>query len=193
MKTLSKITLFAVCAALSACGPQKNRIDPETQAKLIHENEMRLASLENNVHSLSSQLEQINNRTYEVRTRSGQKTSMTVVPVTASSPAAAPAAAPAAKPVPVGRKVEPKPKAAPVKKKAAAQPPQPAPAPANVAGPSGQLAPAETVALPPANLPDTTLVIPEATPPSNAPTQDSGQSVHGTVLLSTLPDRKSVV
>lgn len=58
----------------------------ETNQKILRENEFRLHNLENSVTALNTQIAQLNNRVYEVRTRSGQKTSMTVVPVTPSTP-----------------------------------------------------------------------------------------------------------
>lgn len=173
MKTFAKMAAFAACLVLAGCGAQKTRMDPETQQKLIRENEMRLASLENTVHQLNSQVDQISNRTYEVRTRGGQKTSMTVVPIT-GSPAIAAAAAPAPKPAPAPKKTAPKP--APTKKKA------PSPAPAQAAGPSGTLAapaaPAD-FALPPEQ---------PATAGNGAqPIQDTPQSVHGRVDNNAVP------
>lgn len=73
----------------------------ETNSKLLKENEYRLGQLEASVASLNSQMAQLNNRVYEVRTRNGQKTSMTVVPIlpqTTPAQGAAAAATGAAQP-----------------------------------------------------------------------------------------------
>lgn len=178
MKTMTKMALVAACIALTGCGPQKARVDPETQQKLIRENEMRLASLESSVNALNSQVAQINNRVYEVRTKGGQKTSMTVVPVATGAQGAAPtmAANQTSKPASVGKKIDPAPKPAPAKKKAATPPA----AKPDVAGPSGQLAAQADVALPPADLPPST--------PVQAPSvQNTGQSVHGRVDNNAVP------
>lgn len=63
--------------------------------KTLRETDQRLNALEQSVATLDSQVAQLKNRTFEVRTRGGQKTSMTVVPILPPAPvkAAPPAAA----------------------------------------------------------------------------------------------------
>lgn len=71
-----------------AKSPQQETASGLTEEALVARNEQRINSLETQVSSLNMKIEQINNRMYEVRTKSGQKTSMTVVPVLPSSPLA---------------------------------------------------------------------------------------------------------
>lgn len=138
---------------LCACQPGGRS---QQDSKLIRENEHRLASLEESVTALNSQIAQLNNRVYEVRTKTGQKTSMTVVPVTRAEPAPAarvevaepvpaqsprptPTAAPAKparKAQPVGRKIDPAAKPGPLPTRAAQAAPQPAAQPAPQAAPA---------------------------------------------------------
>lgn len=113
--------ILLLCLTMAACAPANN-----TTANLARENEHRLASLEESVQALNSQIAQLNNRVYEVRTKTGQKTSMTVVPMAAQQahaavPASAPHSAVSVKPAPIvakpapARKEAPKPKAAPAR------------------------------------------------------------------------------
>lgn len=82
---------FLICLLIAGCA-QSPRSKLAEDSKLIRENEQRLASLEDSVTALNTQIAQLNNRVYEVRTKSGQKTSMTVVPINKPAPiAAAPA------------------------------------------------------------------------------------------------------
>lgn len=55
--------------------------------KTLRETDQRLNALEQSVATLDSQVAQLKNRTFEVRTRGGQKTSMTVVPILPPAPA----------------------------------------------------------------------------------------------------------
>lgn len=53
----------------------------ELTQKNLRETDQRLKALESNVSTLNGQVAQINNRTYEVHTRNGRKTGMTVVAI----------------------------------------------------------------------------------------------------------------
>jgi len=163
---------------LAACAPRN--ADRESSQKLIRENEQRLATLENSVTALNSQVAQLNNRVYEVRTRNGQKTSMTVVPIAKSAPAAteAPAAAharPKAQPR-RGRKINPAAKPAQLASGAA---PKTASAsgsigvPANSKGATGHIGDNSELALPPDELPAQT---PPPVPQGNVPPVPSGNT-----------------
>ena len=55
--------------------------------KTLRETDQRLNALEQSVATLDSQVAQLKNRTFEVRTRGGQKTGMTVVPILPPAPA----------------------------------------------------------------------------------------------------------
>lgn len=119
-----------LCAILAAgCASQGQVADventSETNQKILRENEARLHNLENSISALNTQVAQLNNRVYEVRTRSGQKTSMTVVPVgqESAAPKGEPVARPAAavKSAPAARKIDPGAKPAPLPAKAPAQ------------------------------------------------------------------------
>lgn len=149
---MKKGSLIAVVVFLAACAP--TGADREASQRIIRENEHRIASLEDSVHELNSQVEQLNNRVYEVRTRSGQKTSMTVVPIGHQDQAA-----PQPKAVPQGRKVNPAPVKAPAKAapKAAVKTAPKAAASGSIgsgARPAGgQPAVSGDLALPPADLP----------------------------------------
>lgn len=68
----------------SGCASQGSGRNASLQVqnqKLLEENEKRLETLEKSLNSLTSQIAQLNNRVYEVRNKNGQKTSMTVVPI----------------------------------------------------------------------------------------------------------------
>lgn len=100
MKTIR--ALAAVCIALSVlgCSGQSGRSSLQAQNhKMLEENEQRLISLEQSINALNSQVAQLNNRVYEVRNKNGQKTSMTVVPITPPAPKGP--SVPEAKAVPV--------------------------------------------------------------------------------------------
>ncbi len=146
------LVLAIAMLLLAACAPRSN--EREASQRILKENEQRLATLENSVTALNSQVAQLNNRVYEVRTRNGQKTSMTVVPI--ANPGTAEAAVPAAVPAqtrvpPRGRKVTPAAKPAKAPAKAA---PRKAATASQVKGPSGQLGgQGNNLALPPAELP----------------------------------------
>lgn len=135
------IPIIAMAGSLVVCGCANQQKEEElANQKILRENEQRLHELENSVTSLNTQMEQLNNRVYEVRTRNGQKTSMRVVPVAeqsqspAVSPGISPAipvspARPAAKAAPRAKVIDPKSRPAPLPTTppaAAAAPRQPA-------------------------------------------------------------------
>ncbi|MGE4311431.1 tol-pal system protein YbgF [Desulfovibrio sp.] len=86
--------LFAVplaCVLLStgcASTAQLRHVEGKETAnqKTLRETDQRLNALEQSVATLDSQVAQLKNRTFEVRTRGGQKTSMTVVPILPPAP-----------------------------------------------------------------------------------------------------------
>lgn len=155
MKKYLVASLASVLILQAGCAqrPPRQNEAPAPEQTVISENEQRIHELEDKISALDAQIAQMNSRVYEVRTRSGQKTSMTVVPVNApvhnnqtnvaasnanfaNSQLGGPAAAPAARTQPRGRKVDPagKPTAIP-KNQAKPAPAKPAPTP--TAGPSG--------------------------------------------------------
>lgn len=201
-----------ICALLIAgCSPGMRKVEStsETNQKILRENEYRLATLENSVNELNTQISQLNNRVYEVRTKAGQKTSMKVVPVV---PKVADATAPAPVEPPAGRVVTPKPatppkapssrkidpgakpspltaNATPAQRKPVAAPALAAPTgsignSAPVAGPSGQLSGSSNsdfdLALPPAELPSQTPAAAPATQPEHV-TAMTGRVNSGTI------------
>lgn len=166
MKKYLVASLASVLILQAGCAqrPPRQNEAPAPEQTVISENEQRIHELEGKVSALDAQIAQMNSRVYEVRTRSGQKTSMTVVPVNApvhnnqtnvaasnanfaNSQLGGPAAAPAARTQPRGRKVDPagKPTAIP-KKQAKPAPAKPAPTP--TAGPSGTVGLTEATAGP---------------------------------------------
>ncbi|WP_297047103.1 tol-pal system protein YbgF [uncultured Desulfovibrio sp.] len=102
MKNFLKIPVMALAVGMLGCASngQVHQLESasETNTRLLRENEQRLKNLETSVSSLNSQVAQLNNRVYEVRTRNGKKTSMTVVPIVppTQAPAVSPATAAAA-------------------------------------------------------------------------------------------------
>lgn len=89
MKTLIVVPLACVALAAGCASADKMRqveSTSETNQKLLRETDQRLRSLEQSVNTLDTQVAQLNNRVYEVRTRSGQKTGMTVVPIIPPQP-----------------------------------------------------------------------------------------------------------
>lgn len=158
------------CASQGARGLQETE---DANQKLLRENEYRLNTLENSITALNTQIAQLNNRVYEVRTRNGQRTSMTVVPIVPPEKSAtAPTGQPVPKPVasapkPQGRVINPtaKPAAIPAvaRPAPAARPPvQRTPVAASASGsigapaspPADQLtAQNDDLALPPSELP----------------------------------------
>ncbi len=187
MKGITCVLITGVL--LCACQPGGRS---QQDSKLIRENERRLMSLEESVTALNSQIAQLNNRVYEVRTKTGQKTSMTVVPINKVEPAPAarvalpetPEAAPAKpapKAQPVGRKINPAAKPQPMPARAAQSTPQAAPASGAIGVPqkatvtsppdSGQ---AVDLALPPPGLPSESVPVPQGNvlvPQGNVPPQ----------------------
>lgn len=89
MKTLFVLSL-ACLAALAGCAStgQMRQVESTSEAnqKLLRETDQRLRTLEQSVAALDSQVASLNNRQYEVRTRGGRKTGMTVVPLIPSGP-----------------------------------------------------------------------------------------------------------
>lgn len=167
-------TLCALLATGCATHGQVDEVEStaQTSQKILRENEARLNNLENSISALNTQIAQLNNRVYEVRTRSGQKTSMTVVPINSPAGAAgavspapsSPARNTASASAPAGRRIDPGAKPAPLVaqqvKPAAAKTSQATPktasttvpSPERTAGPSGQLAalpPEGELAMPP--------------------------------------------
>ncbi len=166
---MSKISAIAVCAGLiilAGCAGRNNGDAQETSQKIIRENEHRINNLENSVTALNSQIAQLNNRVYEVRTRSGQKTSMTVVPIIKAD-----AAAPAGNinPGPTTPAINP-PAAAPAPARPAAQAVTPAPAPVV------QNTPAKGRKINPASKPSP---LPAHTPATQAPKPPVAQAAAG--------------
>lgn len=91
MKKIFAVPL--VCAALAAgcaSSAQMRHVEEKNSAnqQALRETDRRLHTLEQNVAVLDSQMAQLRNRSFEVRTRGGKKTGMTVVPIL---PPAAPA------------------------------------------------------------------------------------------------------
>lgn len=98
MKKLIVIPLTCLALAAGCASSDKVRhaeSTSETNQKLQRETDHRLRTLEQNVNTLDTQVAQLNNRVYEVRTRGGQKTGMTVVPIIPPQPYKGTAAAPA--------------------------------------------------------------------------------------------------
>lgn len=96
MKKLFAVPL--VCVALAAgcaSSAQMRHAEEKSSAnqKVLRETDQRLHTLEQNVAVLDSQVAQLRNRSFEVRTQGGKKTGMTVVPIL--PPAAQVAAIPA--------------------------------------------------------------------------------------------------
>ena len=107
-----KVRLPAVCIAflfLTGCAPASQNAKIDREKLIQHETEQRLQSLESSVAALNGQVAILNNRVYEVRSKNGKKTGMTVVPLqTTPSPApAAPTAGTTPSPAPRYRVVDP--------------------------------------------------------------------------------------
>ena len=186
MDKLGKLAV-GLCALLTVGCATSGQVDnvertATSSERILKENESRLSNLENSINALNTQVAQLNNRVYEVRTKNGQRTSMTVVPVGSGAQSPAVAAAPqarapqAATTAPAARRIDPSAKPTPlvaqtpapkasapkIAAPAAARPQNTTPSPEGqvVAGPNGQLAalpPEDAVALPPTevnNAPD---------------------------------------
>ena len=98
MKTLIVVPLACVALVAGCASSDKMRqveSTSETNQKLLRETDQRLRTLEQSVNTLDSQVAQLNNRVYEVRTRGGQKTGMTVVPIIQPQPHKSAVVAPA--------------------------------------------------------------------------------------------------
>lgn len=80
------LSFFLISAGCAATG-QMDKIEEasETNQRLLRETEYRITSLEKSVSAMNGQIANLNNRVYEVRTSSGKKTSMKVVPVIADN------------------------------------------------------------------------------------------------------------
>ena len=82
-----KLVLPTACLVLAIGGcastGQMRKVEAtgEENQRVLRETDQRLHNLENSVAALNSQVALLNNRVYEVRTRSGHKTGMTVVPI----------------------------------------------------------------------------------------------------------------
>lgn len=81
---LACVFLSAGCASTA----QLRHVEDKEAAnqKVLRDTDQRLNALEQSVTTLDSQVAQLKNRTFEVRTRGGQKTSMTVVPILPPAP-----------------------------------------------------------------------------------------------------------
>lgn len=102
MKKIFAVPL--VCAALvagCASSAQMRHVEDKSSAnqKALRETDQRLHTLEQSVAVLDSHVAQLRNRTFEVRTRDGKKTGMTVKPIL---PPAAPAVSASASPAALG-------------------------------------------------------------------------------------------
>lgn len=73
--------LLAIGGCASTGQMRKVEATGEENQRVLRETDQRLHNLENSVVALNSQVALLNNRVYEVRTRSGHKTGMTVVPI----------------------------------------------------------------------------------------------------------------
>lgn len=137
---MKKIISIAIAGSLLAgCANQGAKL--RADGKLIQENEHRLASLEESINALNSQVAQLNNRVYEVRTKNGQKTSMTVVPVVKNTPA--PITAPAPQPTAAVQESSPaQPATLPTESTQAVAAPAQTPAPRATAAPAQPRQPA---------------------------------------------------
>ncbi|MDR2819364.1 MAG: tol-pal system protein YbgF [Desulfovibrio sp.] len=84
---MNKIFLIAGVLLLAGCAStghmQKLEAAGKSNSDTLRQAEQRLRNLENSVATLDTQVASLNNRVYEVRTRGGQKTGMTVVPIVA--------------------------------------------------------------------------------------------------------------
>ena len=82
-----KFVLPAACIVLAIGGcasiGQMRKVEAtgEENQRVLRETDQRLHNLENSVAAFNSQVALLNNRVYEVRTRNGHKTGMTVVPI----------------------------------------------------------------------------------------------------------------
>lgn len=98
MKTLIVVPLTCLVLAAGCASSDKVRqaeSTSETNQKVLRETDHRLRTLEQSVNTLDTQVAQLNNRVYEVRTRGGQKTGMTVVPIIPPQPYKSAVATPA--------------------------------------------------------------------------------------------------
>lgn len=80
------LLLPAVCLLLAggcASTAQVRKLEENSRANqtALHETDRRLQKLEQSVAALDNQVAALNNRVYEVRTRGGRKTGLTIVPI----------------------------------------------------------------------------------------------------------------
>ncbi|MCD7983106.1 MAG: tol-pal system protein YbgF [Desulfovibrio sp.] len=91
MKKVFVIPATCLVLAVGGCAStgQMRKVEAtgETNQRVLRETDQRLRNLENSVTALNSQVALLNNRVYEVRTRNGHKTGMTVVPIIPPQPA----------------------------------------------------------------------------------------------------------
>ena len=85
MKKIFALPAACLVMAIGGCAStgqlRKVEATGEENQRVLRETDQRLHNLENNVAALNSQVALLNNRVYEVRTRGGHKTGMTVVPI----------------------------------------------------------------------------------------------------------------
>ncbi|MDR2056029.1 MAG: tol-pal system protein YbgF [Desulfovibrio sp.] len=86
---LSLICIFLIGGCASAGQLQKVESAGERNEKMLRDTEHRLRDLEQGVSALGGQINDLNNRAYEVRTGSGRRTGMKVMPVPAPQTAQA--------------------------------------------------------------------------------------------------------
>ena len=85
MKKIFALPAACLVMAIGGCAStgqlRKVEATGEENQRVLRETDQRLHNLENNVAALNSQVALLNNRVYEVRTRGGHKTGMTVVQI----------------------------------------------------------------------------------------------------------------
>lgn len=198
-----KFVLPAACIVLAIGGcastGQMRKVEAagEENQRVLRETDQRLHNLENSVAALNSQVALLNNRVYEVRTRNGHKTSMTVVPIIPPQTArpAAPASSPQSAAMPHGDAtggktpsgVQGGPAVVSAKKIDPAAPPAPFPGGTPSAkaekgrekpvGPSGQVGHPEAVAGPSGQLAGAAAPGGLALPPTEAPSTPAAKPV----------------
>ena len=202
-----KLVLPTACLVLAIGGcastGQMRKVEAtgEDNQRVLRETDQRLHNLENSVAALNSQVALLNNRVYEVRTRSGHKTGMTVVPIIPPQTArhTTPASSPQSAAMPhgdaTGGKTPPVvqggPAVASAKKIDPAAPPAPFPGGTPSAkaekggekpvGPSGQVGRPEAVAGPSGQLAAVAAPGGLALPPTEAPSTPAEKPVSSSV------------
>lgn len=169
MKKLFAVSLACVVLAGGcASSAQMRHVEDKEAAsqKTLRETDQRLRTLEQSVATLDSQMAQLKNRTFEVRTRGGQKTSMTVVPILPPAPLPVPPAAGRSSAGPNG---------ASTAEVSSANPPQ-REVPLGQNGSSVVTAPASGSGTPAASIPSPALVAKESQSAATAPASKGAQS-----------------